>query len=62
MGILVWFSLVFHQKEKQSSEKSGFALYFFFFFFCDIREFRRAKVKVQTFSFETKSFYWSMDI
>lgn len=60
MGILVWFSLVFHQKEKQSGEKSGFALYFFFF--GDIREFRRAKVKVQTFSFETKSFYWSMDI
>lgn len=52
MGVLVWFSLVFHQKEKQSGENSGFALYFFFF--CDIREFKRAKVKVLTFSFETK--------
>lgn len=47
------FSLGDHQKETHPDENSGF--WFCATLVCDIRKFRRAKIKTQTFSFEPKS-------
>lgn len=49
------FSLGDHQKEKRLDENSGF--WFSAILVCDIRKFRRAKIKTQPFGFEPKSVF-----